>query len=287
MIELHAHSTCSDGMLSPEQLVAEARQMGVTTLALTDHDTTAGVARMQAAATAAGMRGIAGVEVSCEPPPDGTLHMLGYFVDPADAFLEEHLRWIREGRQARNEAIIQRLNQLGVRITMAEVRAYAADYIVARPHFAQCLIDKGYARHKRDAFERYLAKGKSAYVERRRLTAAAGIELIRRAGGVPVLAHPFTLKLEREPLQVFVRGLVDSGLGGIECWYPEHSTALRRQYLKLAREFRIVPSGGSDFHGLAAHHEKQIHTIGCMPVPAETVSLLEAEARRPGQGRSV
>ncbi len=279
MIELHAHSTCSDGRLTPEELVAEAHARGISTLALTDHDTTAGVDRMMAAAAAVGMRGIAGVEVSSEPPPEGTLHLLGYFLRHEDAFLEEHLRWIREGRHARNVAIVQRLNQLGIRLTLEEVSAYASDDVVARPHFAQALIERGHARHKRDAFEKYLARGKAAYVERRRLTADASIELIRRSGGVAVLAHPFTLKLKRDAFRTYLKGLVDLGLGGMECWYPEHTPAMRREYLKLAREFRLVPCGGSDFHGLAVNHAPQMHSIGCMPVPDETPDLLQAAAR--------
>ena len=278
MIELHAHSTCSDGRLTPEQLVIEGRAMGLTILALTDHDTTAGVARMMAQAQLSGVRGIPGVEVSAEPPPDGTLHLLGYFLRHEDAFLEQHLRWIREGRHARNLDIIQRLNQLGLRITFEEVRAYASDDVVARPHFAQALIERGYVRNKREAFERYLARGKAAYVERRRLAAGAALELIRRSGGVPVLAHPFTLKLEREPMRAFVKSLADQGLGGIECWYPEHTPAMRREYLRMAREFKLVPCGGSDFHGFAADRSPQIHTLGCMPVPEETADLLQAAA---------
>lgn len=279
MIDLHTHSTFSDGMLTPELLVAEASNIGLKAIALTDHDTTGGLPRLVAAAREKGLRAVPGVEVSAEPPPEGTLHMLGYFVNHQDAFLQEHLRWIREGRNQRNLGIVQKLNQLGLRITIEDVRAHAPDDIVARPHFAQALIAKGYARNKRDAFNRYLARGKAAYVERRRLTADATIELIRRAGGVPVLAHPFTLKLGRDALRAFVRNLTNLGLGGIECWYPEHTPAMRRENLRLARDFGLVPAGGSDFHGLAQNHAPQVHGLGCMPVPDETVDLLEAAAR--------
>jgi hypothetical protein len=270
------HSTFSDGALTPEELIGAGTAAGLRAMALTDHDTVGGVPRFLAAAAAASMRAISGVEVSADPPA-GTLHVLGYCVDPDDPNLARHLQWIREGRNARNEEILHKLNRLGIRITMADVRKHAGEEVVARPHIAQALIDKGVAKDKRDAFDRYLARGKPAYCERRRLKPAAVMRLIRDAGGVPVLAHPFSLKLGRSDLRMLLIKLKDEGLMGLECYYPEHTAEMQRKYLKLAADLDLIACGGSDFHG--AGSASRLGTgYGVLSVPDDVIDRIESAA---------
>jgi hypothetical protein len=276
MIDLHMHSTFSDGTLTPEELIAAGKAVGLKAMALTDHDTTGGIARYLAAAEAAGIRAISGVEVSADPPA-GTMHVLGYCVKPENITLKDHLKWIREGRDARNREILHKLNQLGIRITMEDVNRHVHEDVVARPHFAQALIEKGYAKDKRDAFDKYLARGKPAYTDRRRLTPEAVMSLIRGAGGVPSLAHPFSLKLGNSALKKELAKLRDVGLMGLECYYPEHTPDMQRDYLKIARELGLIATGGSDYHGVAGHSRLGVG-YGSLSVPDDVVDRIE-EAR--------
>lgn len=248
MIDLHMHSVFSDGSKTPEELVAAGRELGLHAMALTDHDTVSGVPRFLAAAAAADMPAVAGVEVSAEIEV-GTLHVLGYGVDPRSGTLLEHLRWIRNGRTERNAEILQKLNRLGLRLTLADVEKVAGAEVIGRPHIAQALIAKGYVRNKREAFDRYLARGKPAFAERKRLDAHATLELIRAAGGLPVIAHPHTLKMTARELRPFLNELIAIGLAGIEVYYPEHTGEMQRQYRELANDLNLLTTGGSDYHG--------------------------------------
>lgn len=248
MIDLHMHSIFSDGTSTPEELIEEGNRAGLTAMALTDHDTVSGVARFLTAAQTAGIRALSGVEVSADSDT-GTMHILGYGVDPANPSLVEHLAWIRQGRDERNQEILQKLNQLGLRLTYEEIASYAGADVVGRPHFAQAMIAKGYVRDKRDAFDRYLARGKPAYAERRRLDPGGTLELIRGAGGVPVLAHPFTLKLSLMKLKSHLEGLRAQGLQGLEVYYSEHTPAMQADFARLAKSLDLVATGGTDYHG--------------------------------------
>ena len=248
MIDLHVHSTFSDGSFIPEDLIHRAVEEGLYAMALTDHDTVGGIPRFLAAAEGKPVVPVPGVEISADFSP-GTMHMLGYFFDPKNETLNSRLQWLREGRDARNQEILHKLIRLGLHISWAEVKKYAEEDVVGRPHFAQALLARGYVANKDEAFERYLGKGKPAYAERRRLTMKDSIDLISGAGGVAVLAHPFTLKLPSKQLKDLVRELRDFGLAGIEVYYSEHTTSMQREYLKLAKEFGLVATGGSDFHG--------------------------------------
>ncbi len=276
MIDLHMHSIFSDGTCTPEELVSLAVEGGLKGIALTDHDTTGGVSRFLAAARTAGIRALSGVEVSAEPP-SGTLHVLGYGVDVGNASFVEQLKWIREGREARNQEILFKLNQLGFVITMDEVRQHASEEVVARPHFAAVLIEKGYAKDKKDAFQRYLGRGKAAYCERRRLSPESAMEMLRSAGGVPVVAHPFSLGLGKEELRKLLARLKASGLMGLECYYPEHSEEMNRAYLKLAHELDLIPTGGSDFHGAAGHSRMGVG-FGELDVPDDVFDQVAGAA---------
>ncbi len=284
MIDLHMHSIFSDGTFTPEELIAAGARAGLSAMALTDHDTTSGVARYGAAAQAAGMRVFTGVEISSDVP-SGTMHVLGYGVNPADRTLIEHLRWIREGRDERNREILHKLNQLGMRITYAEVTSHAGADVVARPHFAAAMIAKGYARDKKDAFDRFLARGKPAYAERRRLDPAATFELIRTAGGLPVLAHPFTLKLSGTPFRKAIEMYKEMGLAGLEVHYPEHGKDLYKAYSRVARELDMLATGGSDFHGAVSPGLELGRGYGSLFVPDEVADQLQARLGFSGSGQ--
>lgn len=281
MIDLHVHSTFSDGSLTPEQLVASAREIGLTALALTDHDCTSGIERFMAACAdgdGSGLRGIPGVEISADVK-GGTMHLLGYYVDTQDAELERTLDLIRDGREFRNHKILARLNELGLPMTWEEVSAFAGEDVVGRPHFAQALLSKGYISTKQEAFDSYLAKGKPAYVDRFRLSPSDSVAAIRSAGGVPVLAHPYTLQLGDAALRSFVTELKEAGLAGIEVYYSEHSSARVKAYLALAADRGLLVTGGSDFHG-EANSEVALGTgRGGLAVPDELADELQRYAR--------
>jgi hypothetical protein len=275
MIDLHTHSTFSDGTLTPEELVAAGAAAGLFALALTDHDTGAGLPRFLAAAAAAGLRGVPGVEISAEPP-SGSMHVLGYFVDPAEPRLAAKLAWIREGRADRNREILANLEKLGLPLAMEEVSAFAGADVVARPHFARAMVARGYVRDTQAAFDRFLAKGQPAYAERERLPPEEAFAAIRGAGGVPVLAHPFTLKIGPDKLRTLLGGYRDAGLRGLEVIYPRHSQALRASYARLAVEFGLVATGGTDFHGALTPDLRLGAGYGDLDVPDSVIAQLEA-----------
>ncbi len=248
MIDLHMHSTFSDGSLTPEQLAAEAQRCGLTAASLTDHDGTSGVDRFVQACAQVGVLGIPGVEISVDIKK-GTLHMLGYFIRTGDAAIEDVLVKIRDGRRLRNEEILHKLNKIGLAITWDEISAFASEDVVGRPHFAKAMVARGYVASNHEAFDRYLGKGCPAYAERFRMSPGDSIEAIRKAGGVAVLSHPFTLELKPDALRASLTEWRDLGLAGIEVYYSEHSPDLVRQYEQLARDLGLVATGGSDFHG--------------------------------------
>jgi len=275
MIDLHAHSTCSDGSLTPEALAARGAEAGLNALALTDHDTTAGVAAFLAACEGLPMDGVGGVEISAAVPR-GTLHMLGYFVDPGPCELQDALAHIRGGREERNRTILANLNKLGFELTWEDVKAFSGDEVMGRPHFAQALMAGTYVRSKTEAFDRYLGKGKPAYADRFRLPPAESVALIAGAGGAAVLAHPFTLDLGPEALDRLVAELRAAGLAGIEAYYPEHSPRQREQYLALAEKHGLVATGGSDFHGELNPDIRLGVGFGSLHVPDEVLDALRA-----------
>ncbi|HMP77624.1 MAG TPA: PHP domain-containing protein [Kiritimatiellia bacterium] len=273
------HSVFSDGSKTPEELVEEGVAIGLKAMALTDHDTVGGVPRFLEAAAKAGMPVLTGVEVSADVEK-GTLHVLGYGVDPKNRTLIEHLRWIREGRDERNREILHKLNRLGMRISHEELKQYAGADAVGRPHIARALIAKGYVRDKRDAFDRLLAKGKPAYAERRRLLPEATMELIRTAGGLPVIAHPFTLKLSMKEFTEFARRLQAAGLAGIECYYSEHSPEMQRKFKSAAEELGLLATGGSDYHGELSPGIRMGRGTGPLSVPDSVWDEILAAAGR-------
>ena len=249
MVDLHLHSTFSDGSRTPEEIVALAREAGLSAAILTDHDTWAGAARFRAAADAAGLRTAVGMELSADVP-GRTVHLLAYGFDPADAALADAAARIREGRRVRNAGILAKLSRLGCPVSMAEVlREAGSPELVARPHIAAALVRKGFARDRSDAFRRFLERGAPAYEDRFRLAPAEAIRLVHGAGGAVSLAHPYSTRFDRSELHAFVRDLADAGLDGIEAYYTGHLPGQVEELLGLAAEFGLVATGGSDFHG--------------------------------------
>ena len=248
MIDLHVHTTASDGSLSPKEVVRHAKERGLKAIAITDHDTVEGVPEALEEGRRVGIEVVEGVELSVDSPK-GTCHLLGYFLDPLDDAFREKLRVVQRARQERNLRMIKRLKELGVDLTLEEVRAIAPHGQLCRPHFALAMVKKGYVATVDEAFERYLRKGGPAYVEKFKFTPEEAIESIRRAGGVPVLAHPFTLELDKEELDRFLKALKERGLEGLEVYYPDHTREQKELYRALAQKYDLAVTGGTDFHG--------------------------------------
>lgn len=275
MIDLHTHSTFSDGSLTPEQLAQEAAFARLSAVALTDHDSIEGVPRFLDACRSLQIRGVPGVELSAEFP-DGTMHILGYFIELQHPELGARLAEIRAGRVARNAEILKHINDMGMALTMAEVAAYAGEDNIGRLHFSQALVARGYAQTRQEAFDRYLGKGRKGYADRLRLTARDCIELIRRAGGIPVLAHPFTLHLAKPDLANLAAELAGYGLQGIEIYYPQQNARQMKQYQALAQRLNLVMTGGTDFHGAPMPDIKLGAGFGDTRIPETVLEQLDA-----------
>ena len=249
-VDLHCHSTASDGTLAPAQVVALAVRNCLSALALTDHDTVAGIPEAADAAREAGLDFLAGIEISCDVPKPATMHLLGYGVDPHSPALLGMTRRLIDARNARNPRIIRKLNELGVAITMTEVEAEAGGDVVGRPHIAAVLVRKGYASSTRQAFDKFLGQGGAAYFDKERPSSKQAIGLVRQSGGVPVLAHPVQLRTENDAqLERIIKDLKDLGLGGLEVIHSDHDAALVEKYSRLADRYGLLKTGGSDFHG--------------------------------------
>jgi predicted metal-dependent phosphoesterase TrpH len=248
-IDLHTHSTISDGSLTPTELIELAAGIGLEAVALTDHDTLDGIAEASHAAQRAGVELIPGVELSLEWDRGG-MHLIVLWLEPRTGPLQDRLAELQDARNGRNARIVDRLNELGLDITLSEVEVEAGEGSVGRPHFAAVMVRKGFVTDIRAAFDEYLANGRPAYMSRRRLSPEEAIELARRSGGVPILAHAHTLGLDNQAeVEAMMRRLSNAGLVGIECHYGSYDVDEREGYVRMARRFGLLPSGGSDFHG--------------------------------------
>ncbi|HEX8911976.1 MAG TPA: PHP domain-containing protein, partial [Humisphaera sp.] len=259
-VDLHCHSTASDGTLSPTDVVKLAAERKLSALALTDHDTVNGVAEAAAAAKGLGIDFLPGIEISAEYPHPGTLHILGYGVDPASPVLKSLTETLLGGRDDRNPKIIAKLQELNVAITMEEVEEEAKVPIVGsdggppkrkpigRPHIAAILLRKGYVSSVKQAFDKYLAPGGLAYFDKERLAPHEALRMIRESGGLAVLAHPVQLRYTNDgQLETVLKDLVDHGLRGIETIHSDHDEKLIEQYTGLAKKYGLLTTGGSDF----------------------------------------
>jgi len=271
MVDLHTHTTASDGSLSPRELVKEAARRGVRVLAITDHDSTDGLAealaetRMHPPLTL-----VPGIEINCDVD-GGEIHILGYFPDYEVPWFQEFCRAQRVERIARIHRIAARLAELGMPIDPQEVFALVKEGSPGRPHVAQVMIRRGYVKSMREAFDRYLRAGGPAHVPRKKLTPRDAVALVRKARGVPVLAHPGLAELDE-----LIPGLIEAGLMGIECYYLEHSVAQTAAYVQMCKDFGLVPTGGSDFHGAATG---RTNPLGTPPVPYAAYEALLVKSR--------
>ena len=276
LVDLHLHSTCSDGTNSPEELVAIAAEAGLAAAVLTDHDTMEGTPRFLAAARAAGLRSLAGMEISADVP-HRTVHLLAYGCDPDEPRLAGALARVRGGRAERNARILAKLAALGCPITEEDVRAEAGNAeVVGRPHIAAALIRRGFATDRTDVFRRFLGRGAPAYAERYRLAPEEALSLVAGAGGVVSLAHPASTGYNPAELRRFVGRLAEQGLAGIECLYTGYLPNQVEEYVGLAREFGLLVTGGTDYHGDNKPGIRIGVAYGRLRVPLSAFDSLEA-----------
>lgn len=248
MIDLHVHSSFSDGTDTPEELARAAAASGVTALALTDHDNVAGVPDFLAACRREGIVGIAGVEISAHVQ-QGTLHVLGLGVDPASAALDDALARVRDGREERNHRIVGKLHELGFGLTWGEVQELAGHDVVGRPHIARAMIAHGWAGGVEEVFDRYLGEGAPAYVDRFKLSPEESVKLVVEAGGVPVVAHPLSWLADLGELETALAKLKAAGLAGVEVYHSSHNLGDEVELMRLSSRLGLLPSGGTDYHG--------------------------------------
>jgi predicted metal-dependent phosphoesterase TrpH len=263
--ELHCHSTASDGTHPPAAVVAMAAARGVRVLALTDHDTTDGIPEAAAAAARHGVTLIPGVELTCSVS-SGEVHLLGYFVRVGDARFQETLAEFRGGRDARGQRIVAQLNAIGIPIRWERVKEIAGIAGVGRPHVARAMIELGVVRDVNEAFDQYLGRDKPGHVERMKLDPAEAVRFVRAAGGVPVLAHPFSV----DDLRATLNEMIPAGLLGLEAHYQDYTQEERESLANLAANLRLLTTVGSDFHGDV--HGGSI--LGGTPAPTDTLERL-------------
>ena len=272
-LDLHTHSTASDGLHTPSELVELARQAGLTTIALTDHDTTNGLAEAQAAGAAAGVTVIPGIEINTYLPQGrGEAHVLGYYLDTANPDLQSFLQFLRDARVKRGERMVALLRDQGFDVTWERVRKLAHG-TVGRPHVALALMEKGYAESISDAFDRYISPGRPAYVPRFKMAPEDAVRLLRSVRGVPVLAHPMRLYGLEDDL---LPRLMAAGLLGLECYYGEYDDATVEHLLALAEQHGLAATGGSDYHGPNVHPTP----LGGRYVPLEAATRVRELADR-------
>ncbi len=267
-VDLHLHTTASDGQFSPSELVAMALEGGLLTIAITDHDTTAGIDEALEAARGTGLEVIPGVEISCDVPRE-EVHLLGYYLDHHHPTLQGKLRAMRDARLQRAKGMLAKLEALGFPLPWEMVAELAGEGSVGRPHIAQAMFKMGHVASTDEAFDLYIGRNGPAYVERYKISPSAAVALVKEARGLPVLAHPLRVTH-------FLPSLLEAGLVGLEAYYNGYSPEEMRGLAALARKFDLIATGGSDFHG-----PDVLDTVGMggAPVPMESVERLRALAR--------
>ncbi|MBN1573334.1 MAG: PHP domain-containing protein [Deltaproteobacteria bacterium] len=288
MIDLHTHTTASDGTLTPEQLIRHAHEIGISAISVTDHDTTDGVAIARTEAEKRGVFFIQGIEISAEYSDQGTMHILGYFIDENNDRMIEVLDFLKRSRRLRNPKMIKLLNEAGISITMEDVVNEAGGGQVGRPHFARTMIKKGFASSINEVFDKYIKKGGPCYVNKERLSPEKSIELILTAGGIPVIAHPKTLGVsDHGDLKKLIIELMDYGLMGMECYYFSHTKAETEGYIELAEELGLLVTGGTDFHGENKPNIRLGVGKGDLKIPDDLAEKLKAAHEKMVTGKKV
>ncbi len=296
MIDLHTHTTVSDGGDSPSELVRHAADLGLKAIAVTDHDNDSGCSEAVAEGKRLGIEVIRGVEISCDvedlsalgysPADRPTMHLLGYFIPKGPNPLSEALAELQEARANRNQLIVDKIRSFGIPITFEQVENEAGGpgAQIGRPHFAAVLVRHGAVTDYQHAFDIYLAKGARAYISRKLYKPSEAIELMRSAGVVPVLAHPFTLKLRRPDLTRFVEELTEAGLMGIEGYHGDMSLENQAPYRELGERLGLVVSGGSDYHGSMRPDRSMPGGKYEVMVPSEVLDELRDRAKQLSAG---
>ena len=272
--DLHLHTQFSDGTFTPEELVLRAQNAGLACIALTDHDTVEGCARAAAACAAVKLEFISGAELTAEHE-DTEVHILGYFLDPQNQVLLDRIAKFQSVRQNRINEMCAALNQQGIPLKAEAVFALANCRSPGRPHVARALVKEKLIGNLDEAFEKYLKKGRPAWVPKTKMSALEGVELIHQAGGLAVMAHPGLNRTDD-----IIPGLVKAGLDGIECFHTKHSTVMSERYLEIAEKYDLLVTGGSDCHGFS----KKAPLIGTVRLPYEHVEKLFA-ARKSAAGK--
>jgi len=273
--DLHIHSTASDGRFTPEEIVRKAAGLGLTVIALTDHDSVDGIdAALRAARAFPGLRVIPAVEINTDVP-HGEAHILGYFIDYNSRELQDTLQRLRQSREGRARGMVTKLNDLGIHLDWQRVQEISGDSSMGRPHIAQALLEKGYITSFKEAFDKYIGREGPAYVEREKVTQAETVELILRANGLPVLAHPFTID---DPEAMIIK-LKAAGMIGIEAYYKNYTAEETRTLVGWADKHHLLTSGGTDYHGLDESIEVM---MGGTEVPMESVERIIDLAKQRG-----
>ncbi len=265
LIDLHTHSTASDGSMAPADVVKHAKEHGISAIALSDHDTTDGVDEAMAAGRELGVEIIPAIEMSVVS--ENETHILGYFIDHKSPVIDEAMVKIRRVRRERFEDNCRALQALGFDVTLEEAMALAGGEILCRAHFARLLFNKGYVLSVKEAFEKYLGPGKAAHSNRQAITDREAIELIHKAGGIAVLAHLHQMKKSDEDTYSYLKELKAAGLDGIEGYYTEYSEEMGEKYRGMAKELSLILSGGTDFHGAMKPHIAMGRGLGNMAIP--------------------
>lgn len=273
-IDLHTHSTFSDGTFTPLQLVKYAEEKGLKAFALTDHDTTEGVKEAKSIET--NVEVISGVEISTRYDKK-EIHIVGLYVNENDTDLNKQLKYYREKRVTRNFEILEKLNSLGVNITIDDVKESCTGDVISRAHIAKALVSKGFVGSYTEAFDRYLGDNKCAYVPRETLNYEESMELITKAGGVPVLAHPLLYKMSDTNLENMMVKLRQKGLKAVEVYYSTHSNSDTQHIMAMANRVGLIYSGGSDFHGATKPKIDMGTGMGKLAVPYEILEKIRGE----------
>ena len=272
-VDLHIHSTASDGSISPADIVRQGAERGLSAIALADHDTVGGIVpAIEAAKTFPKLKVIPAIELSTDVP-QGEVHVLGYFIDYADREFQVTLERMRHSRLHRAQGMIAKLKNFGIHIDWERVQEIAGTGSMGRPHIAQAMLEKGYITSFKEAFDKYISRDGPAYVEREKMTAVEAVELLLQVNGLPVLAHPFTAN----NTEMLIAELKAAGLVGVETYYNGYTADEISRLVSLANKFGLIATGGSDYHGLDATNETM---IGGVNVPLESVERLMALAQQ-------
>ena len=272
-IDLHTHSNCSDGSMTPRELVKHAASRGVSAIALSDHDTVAGIDEAIEAGKEYGVEIVPAIEFSVQSATE--THILGFYIDHKSEILTEALKKINAVRWQRTVNTCENLQKLGFDVTMDEALAIAPSGLIGRAHFARILMEKGYVASVKEGFEKYLANGRPAYDGTQALTAKEAVELINSIGGVAFVAHPHLIRLDDKELRSFLLSLKESGLTGIEGYYNEYTHEMQDYFQELAKELGLEICGGTDFHARMKPHIEIGIGQGNMQIPYEVLENIK------------